>query len=330
MAGQSNYQKLQKKFADKQRRQAEMDDDRWWKPPTPQASHPAETHRIRILPPPDGFDSWYFEYGVHYQIKNEAGQFVSITCPIKTIQKPCPICEFTKGLWKENTEEGKTLARKIGVKTRYASNVVLLNNPSEVKLWSYGPKVWTPLNELCVGTDGEFVPIDNPDKGFNIKVVIAGTAGEVNYPSYTIMPEMKACPIPDKSALLKIHPMHELIVSRVKSYDELRSLLFGSEAAETAAPATTTATSEEISETPVADPDDTVTETTATPPPSAKSVAPAAKASIAGTTPAPAPVKETTNAPSVEVPVQASAPASQDELVKRAKASLAKRAAAKS
>lgn len=330
MAGQSNYQKLHKRFVDHQKRQAELEDDgRWLKLPAPQVGTPAITYRIRILPPPDGFDSWYLEYGVHYQIKNESGQFMTITCPLKTVQKPCPVCEFTKGLWKSGSEEDKALARKIGVKTRYASNVVLLNNPSEAKLWSYGAKVWGPLNELCVGDSGEFVPIDDSDKGFNIKVVIVTQkTDEGNFPNYTIMPEMKSCPVPDKSVLTKIHPMHELILGRVKSYDEIRSLLFGSEGAE-AAPATT-ATSNEISEPAVADTEDTVTETVTPTASPAKNVAPAAKASIAGTTPAPAPVKETANAPSVEVSAQASVPASQDELVKRAKAQLAKRAAAKS
>lgn len=329
MAGQTNYQKLHKRFVEKQSRQAEMDDNRWWKPPIPQVGNPAETHRIRILPPPDGFDSWYFEFGVHYGVKNEAGQFLTITCPLKTVQKPCPICEFTKGLWKENTEEGKTLARKIGVKTRYASNVIVLSNPAEVKLWSYGPKVWTPLNELCIGDNGEFNPIDSPEKGFNIKLVIATqNTPEGNFPNYTVMPIMPACPIPDKSALMKIHAMHELIVSRVKSYDEIRSLLYGSEAAD-AAPAPSPATTDEVAETPVTDADDTVTETVTPPPAPAKSVAPAAKASVAGVTPAPA-VKETTNAPSPEASTASAAPASQEELVKRAKAQLAKRAAAKS
>lgn len=313
MAGKTDYSKLHKRFQDHQKRQEEMDGDgRWWKPQIPQAGAPAVTHRVRILPPPDGFDAWYLEYGVHYQLKNDAGHFMTVTCPVKTVQKPCPVCEFTKGLWKSGAEEDKALARKIGSKTRYASNVILLaGKPDEVKLWSYGPKVWGPLNELCVGDSGEFVPIDDPVKGFNIKVVIATqNTAEGNFPNYTIMPEMKACPVPDKTVLERIHPMHELIKSKVKSYDEIRSILFGNEIKEEAPAAPSQAASEEISETPVADAEENTVVDNTTP-----------------TSTATVTKKEFTHA---ATPEGASQGASREELVRRAKAALSKRTAAQS
>jgi hypothetical protein len=248
MPGKTDYAKLHKRFVEYQRRAAEMDDDRWLRLQTPQVGAAAVTYRMRFLPPPDGYDSWYLEYGVHYQIKNEAGQYTTITCPQKTQKKPCPICEFTKGLWRSGAEEDKVLARRIGVKTRYVSNVVNLSNPSEVKLWSYGAKVWTPLNELCVGDSGEIVPIDDPQKGYNIKIVVkAESTPEGSFPNYTVLPEMKPCPIPDMGVLNKIHPMHEIIVQRVKSYDEIRSILFGAE--DSAAPSTSPPESEVAVET---------------------------------------------------------------------------------
>lgn len=306
MPGKTDYAKLHKRFVDQQRRQAEMDDDRWLKLQTPQVGSAAVTYRMRFMPPPDGFDSWYMEYGVHYQIKNEAGQFTTITCPLKTQKKPCPICEFTKGLWKSGAEDDKTLARKIGAKTRYVSNVVNLAHPSEVKLWSYGTKVWTPLNELCVGDSGEFVPIDDPQKGFNIKIVVkTESTPEGNFPNYTVLPEMKPCAVPDKTVLDKIHPMHEIITQRIKSYDEIRSLLFGADDTAAASPASSqgsaAAPAEESSEPAVADSEETTTEETTE--------------------------KETTHAAASEEAQQQAKRPTPDELVRRAKAQLAKRAA---
>jgi len=229
MAGKTNYDKLKTKFAQKKQMLADMEDDRWWKPTVPSQANTQLTQRVRFLPPPDGFDSWYVEYGVHYRIKNEAGDFISITCPKKTLNKPCPICEFVKGLWKTGEDKDKAMASSIGCKTRYCSNVIVLGeNASEVKVWAYGSKVWTPLNELCVGDSGEVIPFDDPQIGFNIKITVGlqQTAGG-DFPSYTVLPEMKPCAIPDKSVLGKLNPIHELITKRIKSYDEIRAILYG-------------------------------------------------------------------------------------------------------
>jgi hypothetical protein len=235
MAGKSDYAKMKARFAEVKNRKAGIDDDKWWKAEAPQnSSGQPITHRIRILPPPDGFNFWYLEYGVHYRLKGEDGNNVSATCPLKTLKQRCPVCEFTKGLWKSGSEADQNLARDIGSKTRYCSNIAVLGKgqeifkASEAKLWSYGPKVWTPLNELCVGESGEIVPIDDPDHGYNIKIVVGTkSSGTESYPEYTVMPELKPCPVPDKGILNKLHPMHELIKSAVKGYDELRSILMG-------------------------------------------------------------------------------------------------------
>jgi len=232
MAGKSDYGKLRDRYMAHQKRREEGMDDRWWKPDTGTAGGGPMSYRIRILPPFDGHDSWYLQYGVHYRIKGEGEQFISITCPQKTMNKPCPICEFTKGLWK-GSEGDQKVARDIGSKTRYASNILILSStrgPNDPKIWGYGPKVWEPLNQLCVGSDdGDFVPIDDPVKGFNMKLSIAVKATEEgNFPEYTIVPDgMKATAIPDKNSLDRLHNLNELIVAKVKSYDEIRSILLG-------------------------------------------------------------------------------------------------------
>ena len=233
MAGKTDYSKIHKRYQEQKRRQAEMDDERWWKPDAPQPGGPSVTHKIRILPPPDGHDLWYVEYGMHYRLKGDGDQSVSVTCPYRTLQKPCPVCEFVKGLWKAGTESDIALAREIGAKTRFCSNVLVLSkNPSEVKVWAYGKKfIWDPLNELCAADEnGNFLPFDDPVKGLNFKLVVSvERTSEGNFPNYLIQQVGAPTPIQDKSVLEKLHPIHELIRARVKSYDELRSILLGGE-----------------------------------------------------------------------------------------------------
>jgi hypothetical protein len=289
---------------EQKRRQAEMDDERWWKPEAPQAGGSPVTHRLRFMPPPDGFDSWYVEYGVHYRLKGEGDSTVTVTCPLKTLGKPCPVCEFTKGLWKSGAEADQKIAREIGAKTRYASNVVILSkNPGEVKIWSYGTKVWTPLNELCIGDGGEFIPFDDPMTGFNIKIVVSTErTPEGTFPNYTVMPEMKATPLTDRKVLQNIHPIHEMIRSKVKTYDEIRSILLGSGGPVEEAPAQTPA----ASKAPDAESESTI-------------------APVAEDEEVIEPVKENANAQTAEEkPVSQQARPSTDDLVRKARAAMQK------
>lgn len=311
MAGKTNYEKIRKQFLDRQKQLAEMDgDDKWWKPGMPQDTKTTLKHRVRILPPPDGFDSWFVEYAVHYRLKNDAGEFLTITCPQKTLKKPCPVCEFTKGLWKSGKPEDQKIARDIGAKTRYCSNVLVLSEDAKVpKLWSYGAKVWSPINEMCFGTSGEFVPIDDPQNGFNLNIAVGMNATESgNFPEYTVTPEMRSSPIPDKTILDRLHPMHEMIQGRVKSYDEIRSILLGGNAPKVEVDHTTPAG--EVTEPVDTDPAPT------TP-------------TVVDETPAPVTQK---SAPKTEEKTNAEAAAasspSREELVKRARAALQKRSGA--
>lgn len=227
MAGKTDYKKLRERFLARQRR-AERD-ERWWNPDKPPPGDPAIEYSIRILPPYDGYDSWYVEYGVHYGLNVDDDVPGSITCPRLTLGKRCPICEMTRGLWR-GSDEDKALAGRIGAKRRYASNILVLSkDPNEVKIWAYGHKVWMPLNALCVGKDGSFTPIDDPQRGFNFNLTVTTQATpDGNFPSYMILPEsMTPCPIPNMSVLDRLHRIDEVIREKVKSYDEIRAILMG-------------------------------------------------------------------------------------------------------
>ncbi len=235
MAGKSDYAKLRERFVARQKALEAGADERWWKPDLTSAGQAPVKYKIRILPPFDGHNFWYLEYGVHYRVKNEEGNFIPITCPQKTLKNPCPICEFTKGLWRGGDAD-KAIAREIGSKTRFASNVLILNHSAnDVKIWSYGTKIWSPLSELCVGSgEDDFVPIDDPKQGFNMNLSIAMKQTDAgNFPDYTVTPEMKATALSDPSAVDRLHNLAEIIHGQVKAYDEIRAILLGSDSGAT-------------------------------------------------------------------------------------------------
>ncbi len=218
MSGRTDYSKIRERFLKRQKALEEMDG--WWKPEVGR-------HRVRILPPAGNHDSWYVEYGVHYNIGEEGNQ-QSITCPKITMNKPCPICEFVRGLWRGGDAD-KALARKINGKRRYCSNVILLSkSEDEVRTWAYGPQVWDQLAELCVGDEGGVVPIDDPKEGFNLTIVVSTkSTPDGNFPQYMVKPEMKATPVANQGLLKKMADIKAGIQSKVKTYDEIRAILLG-------------------------------------------------------------------------------------------------------
>lgn len=240
--GKTDYTKLREKYLSRQA--SSVDDTKWFKPEVGR-------YRIRILPPPENHNLWYLDYGVHYGFSNAEGNFETITCPKLTLKKPCPICEFTKGLWKKNTEADIVIARKFGAKKRFISNVVIMNNSmTEVRMWAYGPMVLGQLEEHCVTAKGDVVPIDDPQNGVNMKLIVTQkNTPEGNFPNYQVAPEYPPMPLEDKSVLGKLHDIVTIIQSRVKSHDEIRAILevgtIGGESDEPAAPAHTAKTAVE-------------------------------------------------------------------------------------
>lgn len=221
MYGKTDYSKMRGRFQERVKNKA--DADGWWKPEQGK-------NRIRVCPPPAPtkgtkipMDAFMFEYGVHYQIGDDNEV---ITCPRLTLKKPCPICEFVKGLWK-GSEADKKLARGIGAKLRTAMNIVLLSEPGKVYIWSAGKMVRDQLDELVFASDPP-IEIDDPDQGYNMVVTVSSrTTPDGVFPQYIVTPEMKPCALPDKKVLEKLSNIAELICGRVKSYDELRSILLG-------------------------------------------------------------------------------------------------------
>jgi hypothetical protein len=224
----TDYAKIRQRFAARQKALADMD-EKWVK-------FDQGRHKVRICPPLANHDSWFVEYGVHYGIGDEFNP-QTVTCPRLTVQKACPICEFVRGLWRSGDEGDKDLARKIGAKRRYCSNVIVLSNPNETRVWAYGPQVWDQLAELCVGegAEGGVIPIDDPDNGFNMSVVVTTrNTPDGTYPNYMVRNEMKPTPIVNKKVLSTMSDIKEMIHKNLKPYDEIRAILTGGEVPENA------------------------------------------------------------------------------------------------
>lgn len=228
----TDYEGLRNRYLDRKRQKGEGDG--WWKPTDGK-------NKIRILPPPSPVagekivqKAMYVEYGVHYGLGTEDNPEV-YTCPRLTLAgKPCPICEFVRSLWKSKTDQDIALARKIGTRPRAASNIVLLTEPSKVYIWGYPKTTRDQIDDLVFASDPP-TAIDDPDMGFNLTLSKQDrVTPEGIFPVYNLTPELKPCPIPDKKVLDKLTNLSALLQSRVKSYDELRSILHANPEAPTA------------------------------------------------------------------------------------------------
>ncbi len=220
MVGKTDYKKLRAEFKERQRK-AEANEG-WFKPNEGK-------HGVRILPPPSGQVTMpYFRtaYGSHYGLILE-DSFTTVVCPRLTLKQPCPICEFTRTLWRNKSTDSQDLARQLGVKARFASNIILLNEPREVKKWSFPSTVNEQIEELCVGSDSE-VPIDDPEHGYNLTIKVENRTTPVGvFPQYIVSPELKSSPLPDRSVLEKTVNLADVVAGMVKTYDEIRSMLLG-------------------------------------------------------------------------------------------------------
>ena len=141
----------------------------------------------------------------------------------------CPICEFVRGLWRTGTDEDKSLARDIGAKKRYVSNVIVLGGDDlkTPRLWAYGPMIWDQIMAF-VNTDDGIIPLDDPATGHSIILTVTEKkTGTQTFPNYVVSPEIKQTPVPDQGCLAKIHDFEDIIDSKLRPYDAIRAQLEG-------------------------------------------------------------------------------------------------------
>jgi len=226
MDGRTNYEQMRQAYLGRLSRQAGGGgDDRYWKPEI------GKRYAVRFLPPIPGQELFYIPYGVHYI--EGAVEDIVITCAKLTVKQPCPACELARQLFR-GTEQDKDWGKKIYAKKRFCANVVVVSSaPSEVKLWAFGPQVMDQLAEIVGGEQGDFIPIDDPERGLTLRITVTKKqTGQKVYPNYIVTAASPPSPLPDMSVLQQLHDYASIIIGNVEPYEVVDAKLKGGIAGE--------------------------------------------------------------------------------------------------
>lgn len=167
---------------------------------------------IRIVPSPDGdpLKEVFFHYDV-------PGQENGILCPKRNDGEKCPICEFASKLWKEGVqeddEESKNMAKKLFVRSRYFSPIVIRGRENEgAKLYGYGKKAY----EMLLGyiLDPDYGDITDPESGTDISLTYRKPTKKGAYPQTNL--KMRR----DTSHLVSDKKLLHNILSNVPTVEE--------------------------------------------------------------------------------------------------------------
>lgn len=138
-----------------------------WTPPEDVAT------KARILPTPDGDP--FKELHLHYGINKK-----TVLCPKRNFDEHCPICEFASKLWNEGDEESKAMAKKLFVRQRFFSPILLrADKDPSVKLWGYSQGVYQKLLEKVLNP--QYGDISDPETGTDFDIRYGKAAGKL-YP----------------------------------------------------------------------------------------------------------------------------------------------------
>lgn len=134
---------------------------------------------IRIVPTADGDPLKEFHF--HYNMGGKA-----ILCPKRNFDEHCPICEFASELWREGTEADKEVAKKLFVRQRYFSPVIVRGKEEMgVRLWGYGKKVYEAMLSLILNK--EYGDITDPDKGTDLNLNYTKPSSPKEFPATDLL-----------------------------------------------------------------------------------------------------------------------------------------------
>ena len=136
---------------------------------------------VRIIPLggklPNGDDYPFYLTGVHPNVGVSLQE--TALCPRITLNKPCPLCAFVRKLYNTGIASDIQLAKSMRAYIRVVANIVLVSDPTSVKIWGFGKKMAKKLVYFL--DDPEFTNALDPDSGRNfiiIKEIVDG------FPSY--------------------------------------------------------------------------------------------------------------------------------------------------
>lgn len=133
---------------------------------------------IRILPPTwDGAEHFGLDIYVHYQVGPDSQTYL---CNHKMQNKPCPMCDEREKAAKDGDVD---YADKLKPTKRVLVYLIDRNNEKDGPIvWSMP---WTIDRDLCKlvvdKRSGELLPIDNPERGYDINFERKGKADRTQY-----------------------------------------------------------------------------------------------------------------------------------------------------
>lgn len=193
-------------------------------------------YKVRILP--NIFDKKsppWVQANVHI-FKNSDNKTVYEFCPSTFNAKnyKCPICEFSKFLFKKGDKISEDLARSYWIKKRWFVNVYVKEDPrkgeenqaGKVLIWEFGSKIFDKLVEAVTTHNLYFW---HPTDGFDFSVIIKQVSGYQNYDLSDF--SRKASPLAESTdeinrILNGSFNLQDVILGRKqKTYEELSQLL---------------------------------------------------------------------------------------------------------
>ncbi len=130
----------------------------FWRP-----SDGGQTIRIVTTKDGDPFKDFFF----HYNVGSNSG----FLCPKKNFGEECPVCDFSRKLYKEGDDESVKMAKELTARQRFFSPVLVRGEENlGVKIWGYGKMAYETLLNLVL----------NPEYG-DITDIEAGTDLDLHY-----------------------------------------------------------------------------------------------------------------------------------------------------
>jgi hypothetical protein len=124
---------------------------------------------IRVLPPINEDDVFFFETGRH-RINGEWFYCPSYqTDPETGRAKKCPICETRKRLYRSGDEDLISIAKELKVRKQYMMNIIdrKADDPETVRVYRAGVKLWNKMVTTMLDDD---IDITDVEEGYDFLV----------------------------------------------------------------------------------------------------------------------------------------------------------------
>jgi hypothetical protein len=171
---------------------------------------------------------WYQRtYWAHFGLGSDGK--MAVICP-KTINKPCPICEYVKSLFDSEEEESIEMAKRIKAKARELYNVIDLDDQDKgVQIFDYSYHLFgKALEEEINEGPEEWAGFADLEGGYTLETRFRkGSMGGSSSFFEVAKINFEERDDYDEEILEQVHDLDKLI--QVKSYDELKAALFGTD-----------------------------------------------------------------------------------------------------